>query len=136
MIVKCDTTCYNQSMSRIFKTKVFARWAQKAEVSDEILCHAVAEIEAGNYAADLGGFVYKQRIPLPGRGKRGGARTIIAARINERYFFLRGFAKKEQDNISRQELTLYRAVGQALLALDDAMLKRLVDVNEVQEVTR
>ena len=73
--------------------------------------------------------------PCPDEGKEA-ARTIIAARINERYFYLRGFAKNEQDNISRQELTLYRAVGQALLALDDAMLKRLVDVNEVQEVTR
>ena len=92
------TECYNPLMSRAFKTKVFSRWADKAGVSDETLRTAVQEMEAGNITADLGGAVFKQRIPLPGRGKSGGARTIIAARMKERYFFLRGFAKNELDN--------------------------------------
>ncbi|MDR1468123.1 MAG: type II toxin-antitoxin system RelE/ParE family toxin [Spirochaetaceae bacterium] len=33
--------------------------------------------EAGNFDANLGGFVYKQRVARKGQGKRGGYRTIV-----------------------------------------------------------
>jgi hypothetical protein len=36
------------------------------------------EMNQGLYDARLGGSVFKKRIPLDGRGKRGGARTILA----------------------------------------------------------
>ena len=38
---------------------------------------AVAEMAAGLIDADLGGSVYKKRVPMPDRGKRGGARIIL-----------------------------------------------------------
>jgi hypothetical protein len=34
--------------------------------------------------ADLGGHVVKKRVALPGQGKRGGARTIVATKLAER----------------------------------------------------
>lgn len=121
-------------MSRIFKTKVFMRWADKYNVSDAILVQAVQEMESGMITADLGGSVFKQRIPLPGQGKRGGARTIIAARLNERYFFLYGFAKNEQDNISKQELRLLQEAGQELLGLDSKTLRESIDKHKIKEI--
>jgi hypothetical protein len=45
---------------------------------------AVEETAAGLIDADLGGRVYKKRVPLPGRGKRGGARTLIGTDLGER----------------------------------------------------
>jgi hypothetical protein len=44
---------------RIFKTKVFIRWALKAGLSDTALLTAVQEIAQGLIAGDLGGGVLK-----------------------------------------------------------------------------
>jgi hypothetical protein len=41
------------------------------ELTDQILCQAVAEMEKGLIDADLGGGVVKKRVALPGRGKSG-----------------------------------------------------------------
>ncbi len=128
------TMCYSKRMSRAFKTKPFRRWADKAGVSDEVLLNAVREMEAGIITADLGESVYKQRIPLPGRGKRGGARTIIAARLGSRYFFLRGYAKNERENISPPELLLYRMTGAVYLSFSDEQLAAAMEKNELTEV--
>jgi len=38
--------------------------------------------------ADLGGHLVKKRVPLPGRGKSGGARTIVAFRAGHHTFYL------------------------------------------------
>ena len=54
--------------------------------------------------ADLGGHVVKKRIALPGRGKRGGARTIVATRMTDRWFFLFGFSKNERSDIDKDEM--------------------------------
>jgi len=65
---------------RVFKTKTFDRWAKKM-ISDDLLCIAAREIELGRYEADLGGGVCKKRIALPGKGKSGSTRTLIAKEI-------------------------------------------------------
>ncbi len=49
---------------------------------------AVEELVNGLVDADLGGYVYKKRVGLAGRGKRGGVRTLIAFRIKDKAFFL------------------------------------------------
>jgi len=54
--------------------------------------------------ADLGGGVFKKRIARPGRGKRGGYRTILAADLRNRWVFLFGFAKSKRDNLDDAEL--------------------------------
>jgi hypothetical protein len=54
---------------------------------------------AGLIDADLGGSVYKKRVPLPGRGKSGGARILVATKRADRWFLLYGFGKNEQANI-------------------------------------
>lgn len=80
-----------QSTMRIFKTRTFQRWAAKVGVNDRALCDAVAKMECGLIGADLGGNLYKQRVALPGHGKSGGTRTIIATRFAGVLFFLYGF---------------------------------------------
>jgi len=53
---------------RIFKNKWFERWARKEGVADESLLNAAAEIITGKVEADLGGSLFKKRLPLKGMG--------------------------------------------------------------------
>ncbi|GHV32666.1 hypothetical protein AGMMS4952_23450 [Spirochaetia bacterium] len=69
---------------RIFKTKSFSRLADKEEITKEELLTAADEVNRGIYEADLGGGVFKKRIPRPGAGKSGGYRAILLFRKNER----------------------------------------------------
>jgi hypothetical protein len=68
----------------VYKTRTLARWSRKVGLDDAALRVAVEETAAGLIDADLGGRVYKKRVPLPGRGKRGGARTLIGTDLGER----------------------------------------------------
>ena len=63
---------------RILKTRMFDRWANSEGLTDQVLAGAVSEMEQGLVDATLGGHVYKKRVALPGHGKRGGSRTLIA----------------------------------------------------------
>ena len=75
-------------MRRVFKTRYFVRWMRKTELSDEALCSAVDEMAQGLIDADLGGGIVKKRVGLSGRGKRGGARTLVATNKGNRWFFV------------------------------------------------
>lgn len=63
---------------RIFKNKWFERWARKEGVLDESLLNVAAEIFTGKVDADLGGYLFKKRLPLKGMGKSGGYRVIYS----------------------------------------------------------
>jgi len=93
---------------QLFKTRTFARWSRKAQVSDQALREAIVEMAAGLIDADLGGSVYKKRVPLPGRGKSGGARILVGTKHANRWFLLYGFGKNEQANIDDRELAALR----------------------------
>ena len=82
-------------MTRVFKTRSFGRWARKAGLFDDVLCQAVDEMIGGLVDADLGGGVVKKRVALPGRGKSGGSRTLVATNKGDRWFFIFGFEKNE-----------------------------------------
>jgi hypothetical protein len=56
---------------KIFKLKLFHKWANKEGLTDDSLKKAVKEMEQGLIDADLGGHVYKKRVGIQGRGKRG-----------------------------------------------------------------
>ena len=101
---------------RVFKTRHFARWMRKTELTDAALCEAVREISLGLIDADLGGGLVKKRVGLAGRGKRGGARTLVATNKNKRWFFVFGFEKNERTNIDADELEALQELAKQLLA--------------------
>ena len=82
---------------RVFKTRTFQRWAVDAGLTDSVLLAALAQMERDRIDADLGGNLYKQRVLLPGRGKSGGARTLIATQFAGVLFFLFGFEKSDRN---------------------------------------
>jgi len=113
-------------MKRIFKTRYFSRWMRKTELNDEVLYSAVIEMTQDLIDADLGGGILKKRVGLPGRGKRGGARTLVATNRGNRWFFVYGFEKNDRANISDAELEALKDIALELLArtvkqLDEAL---------------
>ncbi len=121
-------------MHRVFKTRHFARWARKAGLPDATLCAAVQEMAAGLVDADLGGGVVKKRVPLPGRGKRGSTRTLVATNRADRWFFLYGYEKNEQENIGPEDLRTVQGLAADYLALDDNGLRLVLNINEILEI--
>jgi len=120
--------------SRIFKTRVFDRWMQKTDLSDELLLNAVAEMERGLIDADLGGGVLKKRIALPNRGKSGSVRTLIATNKNDRWFFVLGFEKNQRDNIDKTELKFLKESAKTMLNLSKVQLKLVLNNQELTEI--
>ena len=58
----------------------------------------------------------KKRIGLAGRGKRGGARTLVATNKGNRWFFVFDFEKNERANVGDEELEGLQAIAAELLA--------------------
>ncbi|MEK7374390.1 MAG: type II toxin-antitoxin system RelE/ParE family toxin [Thermodesulfobacteriota bacterium] len=121
-------------MKRVFKTRHFSRWMRKAELSDPALCVAVLEMERGLIDADLGGGVVKKRVALPGRGKSGGARTLVATNKGNRWFFVFGFEKSERPNVTAKELEALQKIAADLLKLTSKDLDAHVEWGELKEI--
>lgn len=118
----------------IFKTRYFSRWAKKMNVSDSRLAKAIAEMEAGLIEVELSKNLYKKRIALQTRGKRGGGRTIIIYKKQEKVFFIYGFAKNEKENISTIETEAFKRYGDILLNMDQKQLNDAIIDHEIMEV--
>jgi hypothetical protein len=121
-------------MKRVFKTRHFSRWMRKTELTDQALCDAVSEMSRGLIDADLGGGVVKKRVGLAGRGKRGGARTLVATNKGALWFFVFGFEKNERANISDGELAALQDVAADLLGRTESALDTAVQDGSLQEI--
>ena len=118
----------------ICKTRHFTRWAKKTGISDSLLAKAVLEVHRGLLDADLGGGILKKRIALPGKGKRGSARTLLATNRQDRWFFIFGFEKNERENISVNELATLKKLAKDLLALTAVQLTVAIEEGSLVEV--
>lgn len=121
---------------RVFKTRTFAGWSKRVGLSDTMLWKRVDEMRDGLLDADLGGHVVKKRIALPGRGKRGGVRTLVATRLAKRWFFLYGFSKNERSDISGNALRGFQELAKELLGFDESELAIAVAAGELLELER
>lgn len=121
-------------MSRVFKTRYFSRWMRKTELTDEVLCTAVGEMVQGLIDADLGGGVVKKRVGLAGRGKRGGARTLVATNKGRLWFFVFGFEKNDRANIRTEEKEALQAIALDLLSRSRKELDAAVEDGSLQEI--
>lgn len=103
-------------------TRLFGRWADDEGLTLEVLVQAVREIEAGLSDGDLGGGIIKKRVRVPGRGKSGGARVLLATNRQDRWIFVYGFLKNQLANVSHRELVSLRLLSRDLLALTEEQL--------------
>jgi len=119
---------------RVFKTKVFSRWARREGLADLSLCNAVSEMLRGLVDAQLGGGVVKKRVARAGQGKSGSYRTILATNLRDRWFFMFGFAKNERDNVGDDELKMLKQLAAALLGMDTPAIAEAKKRSELVEV--
>ena len=84
--------------------------------------------------ADLGGGVFKKRVALPGRGKRGSVRTLLATNRNDRWFFVLGFEKSDRANISKKELVALQSLADDLLSLQKWQILAAIEDGAFVEV--
>ena len=119
---------------KIYKNKFFTTFARKQNISDADLCDAIERAESGLIDADLGGGVIKQRIARPNEGRSGGFRTIVFFRVEERAFFVFGFAKNQRDNISPKDLQIFKDAAQVTLDFTSEEIEAAIEAAKLIEV--
>lgn len=107
---------------------------RKQNIRDAALRDAVHRAEQGLIDADLGGGVVKQRVARPGQGRAGGYRTLILYRQAHRAFFVYGFPKSQQANISDEEAAAFKKAARHVLELTDEQLAALIRNGQFSEV--
>ena len=115
-------------------TKQFAKWASKQKIPKNELSTALSEVINDSYEANLGGHLYKKRIPFQGQGKSGSGRTIICYRKNDRAIFIHGFAKNEKENLSAKELHVFKEFAKILLGLSHEAISIAIKNGDFVEV--
>jgi hypothetical protein len=119
---------------RIFTTRAFNRLGVASEFSNTDLIAAVAEMNDGLWDANLGGQVYKKRVALAGRGKSGGARTLVAFKSDDRAFFMYGFAKNQRSNIAAKEKQVLKRLAGELLRYSEKQLGQALGHRTLTEI--
>jgi hypothetical protein len=121
---------------RVFKGKQFSRWANAESISDDHLCQAAAEAFSGQFDADLGGYLFKQRIARRDGGKSGGYRTILGFRKSDskRVFFLYGFPKNVRANITTKERAALSANAASLVDATEQQIDALKAMGTIVEM--
>ena len=119
---------------RVFETKTFDRWAKKL-LSDEVLCAAALEIEQGRFEADLGGGVCKKRIAVPGQGKSGSTRTLVAKQHLKAIIFLIGREKNAPGaDFPDAVVDAVKVIASGLHVQSVAKLDQLKAAGELKEI--
>ena len=113
---------------RAFKTAAFAKAARKDGIADKELCKAIEEVMNGQYAADLGGGVFKKRL------NKNMHRSIILAKCGKRWVYEYLFAKNERDNIDGDEEQAYKLLAKAYAKLTAAQLEQMIIGKNLLEI--
>lgn len=119
---------------RIFKHRSFLKWAKSEAITDGSLITAISEMNDGLIDAELGSGLFKKRVPIAGQGKRGGYRTLIAFKKDDKAYFVYGFRKNERDNIDTNEKKIFKQLSKTLLNIDEKTLNKMLKADILSEV--
>lgn len=84
--------------------------------------------------ANLGGGVIKKRVALEGRGKRGGARTILAFRVGEIAVFIYGYAKNKKSDLTPKEEKALKLLAKTYFSLTASDLDKAIAKGQLIEI--
>ena len=118
------------------RNKYFSRWAREQRIADAILCEAIREFESGLFEASLGNHLFKKRIALAGRGKSGGARTILFYQKGKKLIFCFGFNKNQQDNLSHIELKLLNKLSDIYQNISEGEILKNIRYKDFYEIPK
>ena len=82
-----------------------------------------------------GGHLYKKRIAIDGKGKRGSLRTIVAFKKEDKAFFVYGYAKNSIENITEAELEALKELAKIYFSYGDVGINNAVKSKKFIEVT-
>jgi hypothetical protein len=121
---------------RTFAQKLFSKWAAKEGLDDKTLIDTAKEAFAGEYEADLGGYLFKKRVARKGDGKSGGYRTVLCFKKanSDRIFFLYGFPKNQKASISGKEEKALKKVASVLVTLSNVQIEDLKKMGAIREL--
>jgi hypothetical protein len=71
---------------------------------------------------------------LAGRGKRGGARVILAFKLAEISVFIYGFSKNQKDKITDKEKEALKSLAKVYFAYSKEELKKAIKSRKFVEV--
>jgi len=111
------------------KTKWFSRWSKKQKISDTKLLRAIEDMQNNLSSVNLGGGLFKVRVASENAGKSSSYRTIVVYREDDRAVLVYGFIKKEQENLSSDELKSFKTLAKDILKLNDEALTRAIEKN-------
>ncbi len=95
-------------------------------IAHHALLAAVARIERGSIDAQLGSGLIKQRVQAQGRGKSGGARSVLFLKHEHHVVFIHIYAKNRQSDLSPRELDALRRTAKQLAQLGAEEIRDLV----------
>jgi len=82
----------------------------------------------------LGRFPLQEAGGRPGGGKSGGYRTLLSAKIGDRYVFLHWFPKSDKANITQDEKKALQFAGKVFLELSGEALSQALKSGVLVEV--
>lgn len=82
----------------------------------------------------LGRLALQKRLARPGGGKSGGYRTLLSAKLGQRYVFLLGFSKSDKANITHDEKKALQFAGKVFLELAGQGLSKALKSGVLLEV--
>ena len=99
---------------------------------------AAKEIAAGNVEADLGGCLFKKRLPRTGAGKRGGYRVLVGYKrpYSARIIFLYAFAKSNKANLTTKEEAALSLAAESFVSTTDKQVIELLEASSIWEVKK
>ncbi|MCY4094764.1 MAG: type II toxin-antitoxin system RelE/ParE family toxin [Gammaproteobacteria bacterium] len=119
-----------------FKTKAFARFANREGLDELDLLEVVERAATGVIDADLGGGVIKQRVPRKGGGRSSGYRAIILYRKNDLAIFVYGYAKSDRSTVRPDELASFRLLADTYFGLDESSIAAAQSAGAIIEVSK
>jgi hypothetical protein len=114
--------------------KPFYKWQKSKKISDTSLMKAIQDFNNDLASVDLGSGLHKLRIARVGQGKSSGFRTILAHKKEDRIIFLHGFAKSDQENISKKELEMFKELANTLFMLSDNQINSALESGALKEI--
>jgi hypothetical protein len=108
----------------------------KERILDTVLIDAAKEITEGKVEANLGGCLFKKRLPRPGAGKRGGYRVVVGYKkpSTSRIIFLYAFAKNAKANLTTKEEAALSLVAESFISTTDNQVVELLKTGSIFEV--
>lgn len=125
----------NGPLMNIYVSKLFARLAARQGLTDSRICRSANEMNEGLTGSSLGSGLFKKRIAMPGKGKRGSWRVLIAFQEGKKAFFLYVFPKNSRENISAHELRALKHLTRYYLTMTPHMIRAALNSGELTEVT-